>query len=112
MKFADYPDSERTVAVSTFDARFGEMERALWCLSVNSRAGLLAGESSPVLEALVWTIKSWWGGNPGWIGSLEPRSPLRALDKLAWWLGGGSTGAVAEVHDPWKVPQLLGLHCP
>jgi len=37
------------------------MERVLWCLSVNSRAGLLAGESSPVLEALVWAIKSWWG---------------------------------------------------
>jgi hypothetical protein len=227
VKFTDYSDSERAVAVSTFDTRFGEMERALWCLSVNSRAGLLAGESSPVLEALVWTIKSWWGvqgvrsetkaqmaravaesmtwspdlfgpvpeygpecaayacervaelvngsmslgvprreyslaskvlhwlmpwrvpvydsyvrgalgipagwdhpqayrkiadevfamtctmtGNPAWIGSLEPRSPLRALDKLTWWLGGGSTGGAAQVHDPWKVPHLLGLHCP
>lgn len=45
MKFADYPDSERTVAVSTSDARFGEMERVLWCLSVHSRAGLLAGKA-------------------------------------------------------------------
>jgi hypothetical protein len=47
-----------------------------------------------------------------WIGSLEPRSPLRALDKLTWWLGGGSTGAAAEVHDPWQVPRQLGLKCP
>jgi len=225
VKFADYPDSERAVAVSTFDARFGEMERVLWCLSINSRAGLLTGESSPVLEALVWTIKSWWGvqgvqsetkaqmaralaesitwspdlfgppvpeygpecagyacervaelvsrsmslgvprreyslaskvlhwlmpwrvpvydsfvrralgvpgswdhpeayrkvavevfamaytmtGDSSWIGSLEPRSPLRALDKLAWWLGGGSTGAAAEVRDPWQVAHGLGL---
>lgn len=61
MKFTDYPDAQRAAAVITFDARFGKMEQVLWCLSVNSRAGLLAGESSPVLEALVWTIKSWWG---------------------------------------------------
>lgn len=47
-----------------------------------------------------------------WIGSLEPRSPLRALDKLTWWLGGGSTGPAAEVHDPWQVPRQLGLKCP
>ena len=227
MKFADYPDSERAVAVSTFDARFGEMERVLWCLSVHSRAGLLAGESSPVLEALVWTIKSWWGvqgvrsdtkarmaralaesmtwspdlfgpvpeygpecagyacervaelvnrsmslgvprreyslaskalhwlmpwqvpvydsfvrgalgvptswdhpeayrkvatevfvmartmtGDCAWTGSLEPRSPLRALDKLTWWLGGGSKGAAAEVRDPWQVARELGLRFP
>jgi len=227
VKFTDYPDSQRAVAVSMFDARFGEMEQVLWCLSVNSRAGLLVGESSPVLEALVWTIKSWWGvqgfrsetkaqmaralaesmtwspdlfgpvpeygpdcaeyacervaelvsrsmslgvprreyslaskvlhwlmpwrvpvydsfvrgalgvpaswdhpqayskiaaevfamastmtGIPAWIGSLEPRSPLRALDKVTWWLGGGNTGAAAEVHDPWQVPHQLGLKCP
>lgn len=46
-----------------------------------------------------------------WIGSLEPESPLRALGKLAWWLGGGGTGA-AEVHDPWRIPRQLGLKCP
>ena len=62
MNFTDLPDAaERAAAISLFDARFGEMEQVLWCLSVNSRAGLLTGESSPVLEALVWTIKSWWG---------------------------------------------------
>ena len=47
-----------------------------------------------------------------WIGSLEPASPLRALDKLTWWLGGGGTGAAAEVHDPWRIPRQLGLKCP
>ena len=227
MKLTDYHDSERAAAVSMFDARFGEMEQVLWCLSVNSRPGLLAGETSPVLEALVWTIKSWWGvqgvrsetkawmaralaesmtwspdlfgpvpeygpdcarfaceqvaeivrrsmslgvprreyslaskvlhwlmpwrvpvydsfvrgtlgvpaswdhpeayrkvsaevfamartmtGDPAWIGSLEPASPLRALDKLTWWLGGGSTGAAAEVRNPWQVTRGLGLRFP
>jgi hypothetical protein len=61
VKLVDYTDSQLAEAVSAFDARFGEMERVLWCLSVNSRAGLLAGESSPALKALVWSIKSWWG---------------------------------------------------
>lgn len=224
MKLTDYTDAERDAAVATFDARFGEMERVLWCLSVNSRPGLLAGESSPVLEALVWTVKRWWGvqgvrsetkaqmatalaesvtwspdlfgpvpdygpgrsgfacervagivghsmalgaprreyslaskvlhwlmpwqvpvydsfvratlgvptswdhpeaygkvtsevfamaramtGDSAWIGSLEPASPLRAIDKLIWWLGGGGTGAAAEVRDPWKVTRGLAL---
>lgn len=224
MKLADFTDAERAAAVAAFDARFGEMERVLWCLSVNSRPGLLAGESSPVLEALVWTVKSWWGvqgirsetkaqmatalaesvtwspdlfgplpdyrpgrpafacecvaavvgrstalgaprreyslaskvlhwlmpwqvpvydsfvratlgvpaswdhpeayrevtskvfamaqamtGDCAWTGSLEPASPLRAVDKLTWWLGGGSTGTAAEVRDPWKVTRELAL---
>jgi hypothetical protein len=34
------PEAQRIEAVSEFNARFGEMERALWCLSVNSRAEL------------------------------------------------------------------------
>jgi hypothetical protein len=220
VRFAGCPDSERVVAVRTFDARFGEMERVLWCLSVNSRVALLAGESSPVLETLVWTINSWWGvqgvrsetkaqmararaesmtwspdlfeavpeygpdcagyacervaglvsssmaggvprreyslaskvlhwlmswrvpvydsfvrtalavpmswdhpeayravtadvfamasmvtGDASWMGSFEPKSPLRAFDKLTWWLGGGSTSAAAEVRDPWQIDR-------
>ena len=224
MKLTDYTDAERAAAVAMFDARFGEMERVLWWLSVNARPGLLAGESSPALESLVWTVKSWWGvmgvqsgtktlmaralaesiswspglfgpvpdygpgragfacervaetvsrgmslgvprreyslaskvlhwlmpwrapvydsfvrktlGVPGawdhpeayrkvaagifamartmtgdlaWIGSLEPASPLRALDKLTWWLGGGSTGTAAQVRDPWQVTRRLRL---
>jgi hypothetical protein len=228
VKLTDLHDSaERAAAVSLFDARFGEMEQVLWLLSVSSRPGLLAGESSPALETLVWTVKSWWGvqgvrsatrtqmaralaesvtwspglfgpvpgygpdraafaceqvaevvgrsmalgvprreyslaskvlhwlmpwrvpvydsfvrsalavpaswdhpeayrkvsaevfamasamtGDSAWAGSLEPASPLRALDKLTWWLGGGSAGAAAEVRDPWQVIRKLGLKCP
>ncbi len=224
MKLAGLPDSQRAEAVNAFNERFGEMERVLWCLSKNSRAALLSGESSPVVESLVWTLKSWWGvqgvrsetktqmasalvevvdwspdlfeptSGPGsgaedyacecvselvscsmsmgvprreyslaskvlhwllpwrmpaydnivrrtlgvptswdhpqayrqvareifamaritaqdstWVGSLEPRSPLRAFDKCAWWLGGGSSGTAAEVRDPWRVVHRLGL---
>lgn len=204
MMLADYTDAERSAAVATFDARYGEMEQVLWCLSVNSRPGLIAGESSPALEALVWTalaesatwspdlfgqvpdfgpesagfarehvaelvsrsmslgvprreyslaskvlhwLMPWrvpvydsfvrgtlgvpasWDhpeayrkvaegifamartmtGDYAWIGSLEPSSPLRALDKLTWWVGGGSASPAAEVRDPWQVTRRLGL---
>jgi hypothetical protein len=62
VKLTDYHDpAERAVAVSIFDARLGGMEQVLWWLSVTSRPGLLSGEGSPALEALVWTVKSWWG---------------------------------------------------
>ena len=225
MKLTDYTDAERAAAVATFDARYGEMEKVLWWLSVNARPGLLAGESSPELETLIWTVKNWWGvqgvqsgtkaqmaralaesipwspdlfgpvpeygpdrvgfacervaeivgrsmslgvprreyslaskvlhwlmpwrvpvydsfvrrtlgvpaawdhpeayrkvtagifamartmtGDPTWIGSLEPVSPLRALDKLTWWLGGGSSGTAAEKRDPWQVTRGLQLN--
>jgi hypothetical protein len=49
------------------------------------------------------------GPDSAWFGSLEPRSPLRALDKCAWLMGGGDTGTAAEVHDPWRVVRHLGL---
>jgi hypothetical protein len=60
MSIGDFPEFERAEAVHAFNARFGETERALWCLSVHARAGLLAGASSPALEELVWTVKSRW----------------------------------------------------
>lgn len=47
VKLAEYSDSRLAGAVSAFDARFGEMERVLWCLSVKSRAGLLGGKARP-----------------------------------------------------------------
>jgi hypothetical protein len=227
VKLDGYTDSQRHAAVSAFNARYGEMEQALWCLSVNSRASLLAGQSSLVVETLVWTIKSWWGvmgvrsetkvqmagalaeslawspglfdpvpchqqaaaqdaselvallvsssidrgvtrreyslaskvmhwllpwrvpvydsfvrgvlgvpaswdhpqayrmvaektfaiaskvdGNSDWFGTVEPLSPLRALDKLMWWAGGGDAGTAAEVRDPWRVIRELNLGRP
>jgi hypothetical protein len=55
-------DQERAEAVRAFDALYGEMEKVLWCLSIHSRAALLDRDGeSPVLEALIWTIKKWWG---------------------------------------------------
>ena len=44
-----------------------------------------------------------------WMGSVEPRTPLRAIDKWLWWLGGGSDGAAVVVRDPWLVVKRLGL---
>src|SRR5262245_44375793 len=54
-------DTQRAGAVASFDAVYGEMERALWCLSQNCRSPLIEGHSAPVVEELVWTVKSWWG---------------------------------------------------
>ena len=220
--FLAWSDAQKTEVIKLFDARFGEMEQALWYLSQNSRPALLAQESSSTVEALVWAVKSWWGvqgvrsetkpqiaaalarvadwapglfeptpgidpdaaeyafgcvselvgqsmamgvprreyslaskvlhwllpwrvpaydenvrrslgvpsswdhpkayrqvakdlfqiaagvQNAGWLGQLEPASPLRALDKCLWWLGGGNVGTAAVVRDPWHVVRQLG----
>lgn len=227
MSIGDFPEFERAEAVRAFNAHFGEIERALWCLSVNARTSLLAGESSPVLEEFVWTIRSrwslvgvrkdtktlmasvlatsmtwtpelfepqsdygpqaaayacervaelvdrckvpgvnrreyclaskvlhwlmpwrvpvydsfvrnffdvprWWdlpqayrkitteifeaacksAGESGWMGTLPPRSPLRALEKVMWSKGGGQTSDAAVGQDPWAVVHRLRLRCP
>ncbi|HUB71727.1 MAG TPA: hypothetical protein VL984_15000 [Acidimicrobiales bacterium] len=52
---------ERAEAVRAFDERFAEMERVTWFLSQQCRAPLVAGATSPVVEALVWTLRSWTG---------------------------------------------------
>jgi hypothetical protein len=117
------------------------MERVLWCLSLNWRPSLPAGESSPTVETLIWTIKSWWGvmgvqtgtrtqmaralaekklfamsaataRDCTWFGAIEQQSPLRALNKVMWWVGGGSTGAAAVVRNPCQVTGRLNLSCP
>ncbi len=44
-----------------------------------------------------------------WIGEVEPKSPLRAIDKYLWWKGGGASGRAVIVRDPWKVVHRLGL---
>lgn len=61
MRLTDLSDSTRTTAVSEFNAVFSEMDLALWCLSRNCRGPLLNGQNTPVVEALVWTVKSWMG---------------------------------------------------
>lgn len=53
--------TDRATAVRLFDSRHGESERVLWFLSQHARGELLAGEGGPIVETLVWTLKSWWG---------------------------------------------------
>lgn len=78
-------------AVAAFDARFGEMERVLWCLSRHCREPLINGTSSPALEYLVWTIKSWWGVQGV---STSSRKPIAdALAELDW------SDALFAAHD-------------
>jgi hypothetical protein len=57
-----------------------------------------------------FAIASTVDGNLDWFGTVEP--PLRALDKLMWWAGGGDAGTAAEVRDPWKVVRGLNLRRP
>jgi hypothetical protein len=84
VKLTDLHDpAERAAAISLFDARFGEMEQVLWLLSVSSRPGLRAGESSPALETLVWTVKSWWGVQG--VRSATRTQMARALAESVTW---------------------------
>lgn len=227
VRLSEASEHELAEAVRAFNARYGEMEKVLWCLSTHARAALLNRDDTDILEALIWTIKSWWGvqgvrretksamakalidldwspemfgpvdtpppgaedyaitrvaalversmamgvprreyslaskvlhwllpwripvydsfvrsslgipeawdlpdayarvarelfadtrqitaANPAWVGSLEPRSPLRAFDKWLWWSGGGNAATAVEVNDPWRVVHRLGLSCP
>jgi hypothetical protein len=59
-RIATLAEEDRSRAVASFDAKFGEMEQALWCLACNCRKPLLAGQADDVVDALVWTVKSWW----------------------------------------------------
>jgi len=61
------------------------------------------------VTAEIFAMTSALTGDLAWIGPLEPRSPLRADDKLTWWAGGGSTGTAAEVCDPRRILRELGL---
>lgn len=47
--------------VDAFNATYGEMDRALWCLAKYARLDLLRGQDTAVIAALVRTIKEWWG---------------------------------------------------
>jgi len=211
-------------AVRAFNDVYSQMDSALWCLSCHCRADLMVGCPSPRVEALVWTVKGWWGvqgvrsetraqmaqalagmgwkqddfespavsghgpaavadelvtklvndtltlggarrefslaskvlhwlspwrvpvydsfvrsqlgvppswdhpaayqmvarglfdlskqcsgWNEEWIGSIGPRSPLRALDKYLWWSAGGSLGNSVLVKRPNEVLHRLGI---
>ncbi len=208
--------------VETFNGLWGEMDRVLWCLARYARSDLLLGKDTPVVVALIRTIKEWWGiqysradidtvgasalvrqswteahfadrfdpagerfaveqveqfadnlleggagryelslasktlhwlmpwripvydsyvrtalgivdtrpadsayreivrhefrntrklsdEDPRWMGEVEPKSPIRALDKCLWWRGGGFKRTARIEPDPWKVVCALGL---
>jgi hypothetical protein len=69
-------------AVGAFNARYGEMEAALWALSRAARKDLLRGHASELIGEFVWTIKSWWGvqGVEATVKRLAPA----ALAELRW----------------------------
>ena len=50
-------------------------------------------------------------GDTDWLGTVDPRSPIRALDKYLWWEGGGHIGTATRVKDPWSICRGLGLNC-
>lgn len=47
--------------------------------------------------------------DPRWTGLIDPKAPIRALDRCLWWRGGGSLGTARVEPDPWKVIRTLGL---
>lgn len=73
---------ERTEAVRAFDSTYGHMERTLWTLSQACRPFLLRGEESPVIDGLVWTLKSWMGVQG--VRSETKRAMGAALASLRW----------------------------
>jgi hypothetical protein len=119
MPFRDYPESEREAVIGEFNARFADMERALRCLSVHCREGLLAGESSPVLETFVWTVKSWWSVRGP---RKETKAPMaRALASLTTWSPalfepatdygpGGAEEAYQWVNELVRRSRSFGVH--
>ncbi len=89
---------ELAEAVRKFDALFGDMERVLWCLSTNSRTALLQGDGdSPILNQLVWKLRSWWSVQGA---SRETGTAMaRALGALEW---------SPELFEPVNVPHAGG----
>ncbi len=74
--------------VKAFDARYGHMESVLWCLSAEARRCLLRGERPEVVEALVWTVRSWWGVQG--VSRADGQAMARALRRVRWepeWFG-------------------------
>jgi len=81
---------------------------------VRSSLGVPAAWDHPeayarVTRDLFGAARNVTAANPAWIGSLEPRAPLRAFDKCFWWFGGGNAATAVEVKDPWRIVDELGL---
>ena len=51
--------AEAAEGVRLFNLRYGDMEKAAWCLSRASQPELLSKTVGPVLPELVWTVKKW-----------------------------------------------------
>jgi hypothetical protein len=60
-------------------------------------------------EEVFAAVRAFEGDDPSWLGRIGPASPLRALDKCLWRVGGGSEGRAALVRDPWQPLRRLGL---
>jgi hypothetical protein len=74
--------SEVAEGIRAFDVNYGEMERALWRLSRAARTDLLRSLPSPVVEGLVWTIRSCWGVQG--VRSETKTQMARALAAESW----------------------------
>jgi hypothetical protein len=82
VRLNEVSNHELSSAINTFNTRYGEMERVLWCLATHSRAALLDHEEAPVLAELVWTLKKWWGVQG--VRSETKSAMARALLSLEW----------------------------
>lgn len=82
MSALDPAKIERLEAVRAFDAAYGHMERSLWTLSRACRPHLIRAEESPLLDALVWTLKSWMGVQG--VRTETRRAMGAALASLVW----------------------------
>ncbi len=96
------------LAVDAFNARFAEMEKALWCLSRAAANDVLARRSSGVVEEFVWLIKRWWGiqGVPREIRTIAA-SALRALDWDPRWIT--SEMDLSPQGEQFAVDRVAGL---
>jgi hypothetical protein len=94
MKPPEVPESRRAEAVSAFDAKYGDMDQVLWCLSRHCRPALLAGESSPVLEKLISTIRTWW--------------PVRAPADTDPYMAAAITKAISRSPDVFRPTSASG----
>ena len=62
-----------------------------------------------VARTLIRLAKELETENTDWVGSSDPRSALRGLDKYFWWAGGGESGYAAVIKDPWRAAREAGL---